>query len=189
MSILRKIALVTAVLLVVPVSSYAIVDLGVYGGYTFSGEITYEDISKDTTGYEYGVLGHLNGSVIPMVLSVGIGGFYQRAPLEYEADGKNVETTKTAYGLDGIIMLELPILIHPYVRGGVAIKEKLETKIGAIEYSESSSFDSYYFGIGGALTIFPMVQLFGEYMYNTSKQEDDVELKSNSVHVGARLNI
>ncbi len=190
---LRSVVLVALALLIfVPASSYAIVDFGVYGGYSFTGKIQADTVDKSTKGWEYGFLGHLNGSVIPMVLSVGIGGFYQKAPLKYSVSGTDFDLTKTAYGLDGIVMLELPIIIHPYVRGGIAINEKAKIEVsGPAAYSTSKSkkFNSYYVGLGAAFTIFPMIQLFGEYMYNTSKQEDNVDLTSNSIHVGARLSI
>ncbi len=178
------------VLVFVPSASFAIVDLGVYGGYSFGGEIEVENETYDVMGPEYGFIGHLNGSVIPMILSLGIGGFYQKSTLQYEADNKDYDLDKTMYGLDAIAMLELPILIHPYLRGGIAINEKLDIDISGVgSESYEKKFNSYYFGIGAAFTVFPMVQVFGEYLYNYSKQEEDAVLKTNSVHIGARVNI
>ncbi|MCX8123032.1 MAG: porin family protein [Spirochaetes bacterium] len=177
-------------LLLLPTASYAIVDFGMYGGYTFAGKIDNPTISNaDTNGWQYGFIGHLNGSVIPMVLSMGIGGFYQKSPLQYTVAGKDFDLTKTMYGIDAIVMLELPILIHPYARAGIAINEKVELKTPLGTLSDEKKFNSYYFGLGAAFTVFPFVQIFGEYLYNYSKLEDDGTLKSNSINVGARLNI
>ncbi len=177
------------VLVFAPSASFAIVDLGVYGGYSFGGEIEVGNETYDVMGPEYGFIGHINGSVIPMILSLGVGGFYQKSTLQYEADNKDFDLDRTMYGLDAIAMLELPIIIHPYLRGGIAINEKLELKIDDSSVSYEEKFNSYYFGIGAAFTVFPMVQIFGEYLYNYSNQEDDSTLKTNSIHIGARVNI
>ncbi|MFW5860602.1 MAG: outer membrane beta-barrel protein [Spirochaetota bacterium] len=177
------------VLVFAPSASFAIVDMGVYGGYSFGGEIEVENETYDVIGPEYGFIGHVNGTVIPMVLSLGIGGFYQKSTLQYEVDKKDFDLDKTIYGLDAIAMLELPIIIHPYLRGGIAINEKLDLKVNDSSVSYEKKFNSYYFGIGAAFTVFPMVQVFGEYLYNYSKQEEDAVLKTNSVHIGARVNI
>ncbi|MEW6525771.1 MAG: outer membrane beta-barrel protein [Spirochaetota bacterium] len=190
MKLTHKLICMAIALVMLPTASFAIVDFGMYGGYTFAGKIDSPDISNaDTNGWQYGFIGHLNGSVIPMVLSMGIGGFYQKSPLSYTVAGKDFDLTKTMYGIDAIVMLELPILIHPYARAGIAINEKVEIKTPLGTWSDEKKFNSYYGGIGAAFTVFPFVQIFGEYLYNYSKLEDDGKLKSNSINIGARLNI
>ena len=189
---MKRLTLILAiftVLVFVPSASFAIVDLGVYGGYSFGGEIEVENETYDVAGPEYGFIGHVNGTVIPMILSVGIGGFYQKSTLEYEYNNDTIDLDKTMYGIDAIVMLELPILIHPYVRGGIAIKEELDFKVNGEGVTYDETFSSYYVGLGAAFTIFPMVQVFGEYLYNYSTQEEDSTMMTNSIHVGARLNI
>ncbi len=195
MKMLKRILVVATIVLMIPASGFAIVDFGAYGGYYFAGELDLGDFSDrkpGTAGWEYGFLGHLNGGV-PMLFSVGLGGFWQRSPLQYEAAGTSYDAKKTTYGLDIIAQLELPIIIHPYVRAGIAIKEKLEIEyeIAGSTYTKSNEeyFKSYYFGLGAGFTVFPMVQLFGEYLFTRSKQENGVELQGSAVHVGAKISI
>lgn len=190
MKFTHKLLCIAIAIVLLPTASFAIVDFGAYGGYTFAGKIDKPTIDNaDTNGWQYGFIGHLNGSVIPMILSMGVGGFYQKSPLSYTVAGKDWDITKTMYGVDAIAMLELPILIHPYVRAGIAINEKVEIKTPLGTLSDEKKFNSYYFGLGAAFTVFPFVQVFGEYLYNYSKLEDDGKLQSNSINVGARLNI
>jgi len=120
---------------------------------------------------------------------MGIGGFYQKSPWEYDSPVGTFDVTKTMYGVDAIAMLELPILIHPYIRAGIAINEKVEIKTPSGTRSDEKKFNSYYFGLGVALTVFPFVQVFGEYLYNYSNIENNGTLQSNSINIGARLNI
>ena len=186
----HKLLCIAIVMLLLPTASFAIVDIGAYGGYTFAGKIDQPGIDNaDTNGWQYGFIGHLNGSVIPMILSMGVGGFYQKSPLSYTVAGKDFDLTKTMYGVDAIAMLELPILIHPYVRAGIAINEKVEIKTPCCTSSDEKKFNSYYGGLGVALTVFPFVQVFGEYLYNYSNIENNGTLQSNSINIGARLNI
>lgn len=190
MKFTHKLVCLAIALVLLPTASFAIVDFGAYGGYTFAGKIDSPNLDNyDTNGWQYGFIGHLNGSVIPMILSMGIGGFYQKSPWEYDSPVGTFDVTKTMYGVDAIAMLELPILIHPYVRAGIAINEKVEIKTPWGTQSDEKKFNSYYFGLGAAFTVFPFVQVFGEYLYNYSKLEDDGKLQSNSINVGARLNI
>lgn len=190
MNVKHKLACIAVIIMLIPSSSYAIIDVGVYGGYTFAGSIDNPDIDNaDTAGWQYGFLGHINGSVIPMILSVGIGGFYQISPMQFTVGGKDFDITRTMYGIDTIAMLEIPILIHPYVRAGIAINEKVEIKTPLGTSSEEKKFNSYYVGLGAAFTVFPFVQVFGEYLYNYSRLDNDGTLKSNSINIGARLNI
>ena len=186
----NKLACLVVAMVIVPSVSFAIVDFGAYGGYTFAGKIDSPTVDDaETDGWQYGFIGHLNKSIIPMILSMGIGGFYQRSPLEYSDSGKDYDLTKTMYGIDAIALLELPILIHPYLRAGIAINEKIKVDTPSGTYTDEKKFNSYYFGLGAAFTVFPFIQIFGEYLYNYSKQEHDSTLHSNSINIGARLNI
>jgi hypothetical protein len=169
------------VLMMLPVSGFALVDVGVYGGYSMA---TMENgSSSDVNGYEYGVFGHYNTG-LPMLFSIGIGGFYQISNLTI--DEGDLDATRKAYGFDLMATLELPIIIHPFIRGGIAISESFDIEGD----SNSESFESYYVGIGAGITIFPMIRIFAEYIYSTSELEGgDYTLGGNAFHVGAMLSI
>jgi hypothetical protein len=190
MKLTRTVILVLAVLCFIPASSYAIVDIGVYGGYSFAGKLEWDTIDKNVNGWEYGVLGHINHTFLGL-LELGIGGYAQWAPLKYSVGGKDYELTKSTYGIDGLALLDLPVFpLNPYVRGGIGVYEQVKVEAPVVgSETKSEYFKSYYFGGGIALGIFPFVQIFGEYLYTRSKQEDGVTIKGNAVHMGARLNI
>ena len=104
--------------------------------------------------------------------------------------GSDLDADKVAYGFDAYAQLALPILIHPYVRGGIAIKEELDVEGTKID----DNFSSYHYGIGVSLTVFPMIQLFAEYMRYESTIDDDsypneVDMSGNAFHVGAKISI
>lgn len=174
--------LLTAMLLV-PVSSYAIIDGWVYGGYTFAGDFKYKtkelftsvSKSKDLNGFEYGALAHVNFGM-PMVFSLGLGGFFQQTPTK--------DVTKTDYGIDAMFMLKLPVIpFNPYVRGGVSINQNLKYDISGAS-DKSKYFNAYYAGGGIAVKVVAIVYVFGEYLYNWTI---DGKGRSNSVHAGAGI--
>lgn len=195
MKLIAKIVVLLAVIAFVPTSSYAIVDAEVYGGAFWGGEYYSGATAQDiNVGPEYGFRGHLNFG-IPLLFKVGAGFFYNKAPLKFENEAQNAkyELTKTDLGIDMYAMLELPIIIHPYVRFGLSVTQdvEVEKKIGTTTTTEkySEHFKSSYYGFGLAFTVFPYIRLYGEYMYTISKQEDDREISGNAVHVGAMLSI
>jgi hypothetical protein len=202
MKIMSRVLIIVAVLLLVPASSFAIgVDLGVYAGMTFAGEIKTGDVASsyvaDNTSsipisWEWGFIGHVNQSIIPLLLSGGFGGFYQYSPMEYKLATVTYDATKKTYGFDMYLQLELIPIIHPYVRYAVAIEERIDLKVPSAAGSTTTSvnkkyFGSNYFGIGVNATVFPFIRIFGEYTYNTAKVNNGVEMKSNSFHLGARF--
>lgn len=187
MKSIAKILVVLVILVFAPASSFALVDFGVYGGYALG---TYEagSVSEDMYGSQYGFVGHFNGGV-PLLILVGVGLYWQKASHTVDFDFGDVDVDKESYGFDAYAQLDLPILIHPYIRGGIAIKEKLDAK-GGIKVEDK--FNSLHYGIGVALTVFPMIQLFAEYMRYESTIEDDpfeVDLSGNAFHVGAKISI
>lgn len=190
---LSKIIIILIIFILMPASSYAIVDFSVYGGYSFMGEIKDSASSSDFNGWQYGCYGHIN-SGIPMLFTVGIGGFYQISPLTVETSGGDYDATKTAYGVDGYAQVDLPFLpVFPYVRLGIAAKEEVEIKFPGSTSKISENFKSYYYGIGLSYSLVDVVawdlQLFAEYLYTTSKQENDVEVKGNAVNMGVKIAI
>ncbi len=183
MKSLRIAAVMLAAMLLIPASSYAIIDGWVYGGYTFAGNFKYESKelftsahkSKNLNGFEYGALAHVNFGM-PMVFSLGLGGFFQQTPTK--------DVTKTDYGLDAMFVLRLlGGFINPYARGGVSIKQDLKYDIQGAR-DKSDYFNAYYAGGGVAVKVVAIVYVFGEYLYNWTI---DGKGRSNSVHAGAGI--
>ncbi|MCX7679702.1 MAG: porin family protein [Spirochaetes bacterium] len=180
-------ALAVVGLMIVPATSFAFIDLGAYGGYSLA-SLESNSMSEDLKGWEYGCFGHLTLG-IPMLFSVGFGGFYHVTDATMDYSGKKTDVTRSSYGIDVMGTIELPMLpVNPFVRAGVAINETLEQELLNIAKKEKK-FGSYYFAIGAGYSIFPFVRVFAEYVYNFSKQEDDTKLMSNSLHIGAMLSI
>ena len=188
MKYLTKIFILLAILLFVPASSYALVDFGIYGGFAV-GDWEAGSKSYDTAGGQYGFIGHFNGGV-PLLISVGVGGFWQKSSLTVDFGGTDIDIDKITYGFDAYAMLELPIIIHPYIRGGIAIKDKIEEGSS----SRDDKFNSIYYGLGVSLTVFPTIRLFGEYIMTQStfgKDDNNAEEKVNlnAVNFGAMIMI
>ncbi|MBN2401704.1 MAG: outer membrane beta-barrel protein [Spirochaetes bacterium] len=174
-----KFFIILTILLFIPASSYAIVDASVYGGRTFAGKVESGGSSSDVDGWQYGAYAHVNTG-IPMVFTVGLGGFYLIAPLKGDVDAE-----KKTVGIDAYAQIDLPVLpVNPYARYGIAFKEDVEVESTSI----SENFKSHYFGFGISRIIFSAVKLklslFVEYLYTTSKQEKDVKIKGNAVNIG-----
>lgn len=186
MRFIKAVLLTCAVLLVLPASGYALLDLGAYGGYSFAGKIETDAGNPKTSGPEWGAFAHYNTG-LPMLFTFGVGPFYQKTYLSFDLGNNDYDATRSMLGLDVYLQLELPILVHPFVRGGVAMKEWLKIEGGGGSSTKSEYFKSYYGGLGVALKVFPLVSLFGEYLYTRSKQEDGIVVKGNSVHAGAKL--
>jgi len=176
-----------AVLLMVPVSSYAIVDIGAYGGYSYA-NIDTGAKQDDINGWEYGAFGHLNTG-LPMLFTIGLGGFYQVNSSTLDVNSEDVDVERVVYGLDAMFTLELPLLpVNPFVRGGIAINESYEVKLPNSD-AEDEKFKSYFFALGAGYKVFPMTSLFLEYMYTISNRDNDVTISTHSVHLGAMINI
>jgi len=174
-----KFFIVLIIMIFIPASSYAIVDASVYGGRTFGNKVESAGDKTDANGWQYGLYGHVTTG-IPMLCTVGLGGFYLIAPLKGDVDAK-----KKTFGIDAYAQLDLAVLpVYPYVRYGIAINEKVE--VGSTSVSEN--FKSHYIGVGLSRDIFSAavikIRLFAEYLYTTSKQEKDVKIKGNAINVG-----
>jgi len=172
-------------------NSYALVDLGVYGSYSFSGEIETDGptATPDPTGFEYGIIGHYNRSLLAF-FNYGLGGYYQYSNLSYDLNVNNqkieVDYNKNIIGLDAYLELALPMMpMHPYLKISSAIWENTG---GDLKRIDNEWFNTYSTGIGLAFTFFPMYQVFGEYQFSYSKMEDDKNT-GNAIHLGLRVNI
>jgi len=155
-------------------NSYALFDAGVYGGYSFSGEIKNVTNTVDLKGPEYGIIAHFNTSII-VLLNFGIGGFYQQKISM--ADKSYLLQTA---GLDAYLELNIPI-VHPYL--------KVATPIWQNDGSKSFVFKSFVVGGGAAFTVFPMFQIFGEYTMGMPFNTENTSLNNHSIHLGVRLNL
>lgn len=187
MKSLKLFAITCFVFLAIPASSFAFFDAALYGGYSF-GSLDAAQYNEDLKGWEYGGFAHINLG-IPMLFSVGIGGFYHVSTATMDYSGTDTDVSRSSYGLDVMGTIELPMLpVNPFIRAGVAINESLEIDMQNIPTKEKK-FGSYYFAIGAGYSVVPMVRLFAEYVYNYSKQEDDEKVLSNALHLGIMLSI
>ena len=187
MKTLSKFLVIFTILVFIPASSYALIDFGVYGGFAI-GDYEYASSSYDVAGTQYGFIGHFTGG-IPLLISFGVGGFYQKASYTVELPGSDEDFDKNTYGFDAFAQLEVIPIIHPYIRGGLAIKDKIDSdNIG----SDDESFKSLYYGLGVAVTVAPMIQIFGECILTSSTFEDDTgdtDISTTSFNLGAKISI
>jgi|GEM_PF-556695 len=199
----------------VPTSSFAIFDIGVYGGYGFT---SIPDASStlaafsDPGGWDYGAVAHINIK-IPFLMSFGFGAYYQGSYFDnidfakLNAGGTQFAIqSKDAVGLSFYAQLDLIPVVKPFIRITVAIWEG--QKMGSID---ATSFDStptvfdffmktYSIGPGLAFKI-GIIDIFVDYMFNFTLNFGDVinvgnasgvQLKdatSHTFHAGVRLNI
>ena len=171
-----KISIVFIVLLsLIPISSYAIFDIGAYGSYTFASK---ESASDGPKGFGYGFIAHYNKVLIPIVVSFGIGAYGQFALLD-SGDYK-----KYAVGLDLYLQSELPFLIHPYIKASTAIFEKAK---GGSFKTDNNFFKNYSIGVGTAIMPAPIFQIFGEYVFNFGRL-DSTKVRNHSINLGVRFN-
>ena len=175
-NILKVFIITAGFVLLFNVSSFALVDGAVWGGYIFKGEAELEP-DADPTGGQYGIKAHYNTSLIPLI-KIGLGGYYQYGKLKYDLLDEETYTRETA-GLDVNLILSLPV-VHPYLRGTYAIWDKLE--------KDKENFKAYGAGVGVEITIFPLIRIFGEYMFENS-EHDNAYLRTNAVNLGLKVDI
>jgi hypothetical protein len=183
---ISRLFLILIAIILIPASSYAIVDFSAFGGYSFGNKIESSDDDQNVKGWQYGLYGHVNTG-IPMVATVGIGGFYLIAPLK----GDDADATKKSVGVDAYAQLDLPFLpVFPYARYGIAINEKIEVKYTGGKTDLSENFKSHYFGFGLSRNLISAavikLQVFAEYLFTTSKQENGVNMKGNAINFGIK---
>ena len=195
MKLLNRVIVIVTLLLFVPVASFAIVDFGAYAGYGM-GDWEDDDGSYDISGTNMGFIGHLN-SGIPMLLTMGIGLYFQSADQEIEVDNVTFDAERLTYGLDFYAQLELPLPIHPYIRGGIAFKDKMDVSAPGYAETFEDSFNTIHYGFGVAITILPpsLVQIYAEYLITqaTFKKDDpqgyDFDVNTGTFNVGAKVSI
>lgn len=187
---IRLIVLVISILAFIPATSYALFDIGIYGGYTFAGEIK-SDVSgqsnPEPTGLSYGVIGHFNTPIFPL-LRLGIGLYTENSNLDYSVLNKDYEFTRKTVGMDIYLQLDIPLVpLHPYAKFASGIWEEVGGDL--VEKDETEYFSTYRTGVGVALTFFPMLQIFAEYQYLYTRNIGDDTAVGHGVALGLRLNI
>ena len=172
--------------------SFALVDGEVFGGYSFKGKFEEPSADKNVTvdGWGYGARAHLTGGFL--VLDYGMGGFYQRKPLDFSLYDTSYSVVNNTYGFDAFFRLNIPLVfIKPYVRAGLAIADYNKVKQGSAKIdSDTEYFNSYYTGIGVGFSLpIPVVTLmvYGEYLYN--HQIHAGKLTGNTFNLGISLGI
>ena len=179
MKILRIILLFGILVALVPVKSYALIDIGAYGGYSFENKVKTSDGELKTQGFGFGFIGHYNMTVIPMVLSIGIGPYYEKFYLNYKWYSVKSDYDLQTVGLDVFAMLELPIVVHPFVRASVAVWEQTQ--------KNNDYFRSFSFGPGVGFDIL-ILQIYTEYLFNTSKQRGN-DAYGHTINLGIRIRL
>jgi hypothetical protein len=187
---IRSIVLVVSILAFVPATSYALFDIGIYGGYTFAGEVQ-SDISgqqnPEPTGLSYGAIAHFNTPIFPL-LRLGIGLYTENSDLEFSIASEDYEFTRKTVGVDLYLQLDIPLVpLHPYAKFASGIWEEVGGDLVAKD--ETEYFNTYRTGLGAALTFFPMLQIFAEYQFLYTRQVGDDTATGHGVALGLRLNI
>ena len=181
----KLIVLAGVVFLMMPVSSFALVDVNAYLGYTVGGSWNNLDVKMKGKDLRYGFSAHLNGDFL-VFLKLGIGGYYQGSSVTYKATD-NFTVDKQALGLDFYAMLNLPMMpLSPYVKYNTAAWNKLKFH----NHSRRDHFKRHGFGLGAAFTLLPVpgvmnLQVFGEYVYAFGKEAKE-DSQEHQINIGIR---
>ena len=184
-----------AVMVFVATPSYALIDGEVFGGYSFAGKFSTPEMAgvsgTDVTvkGFGYGARAHFPDGFF--IFTYGVGGYYQRKPLEYSIANQSAKLINNNYGFDGYFRLDLIPIVKPYLRAGLSIADYNNAQQGNTTVKmKTTYFNSYYTGIGVGFSLpIPVVTLmiFGEYLYN--HQIYSGKLTGNTMNLGVSLGI
>ena len=180
---MKKIKLMIAafsLILFVPSTSFALLEVGAYGGYTSMDKIENVDMS----GFHYGVITHMTFS-LPLLATIGAGGYYQRGTFS----DSGYEVTKQTLGLDAFARLEIPVLpLKPYGRISTSAWDRVSGDIK----SDTRYFEDYSLGGGLAYMIpFPVLKLmlYTEYLYTVYSIDDGDRSYGHTFNVGVKAGI
>jgi hypothetical protein len=148
-------------------SVFYAVNYAAWGGYVFNGKTE----SADLDGRQFGINAHLHYPYSNIPFRLGV--YYQFTKVK--SDHGDV-LRKNSAGLDVNIIWELTSFC-PYVRGTWAFMDKID--------NDNKSFKSYGVGFGVEYFMGSGLRLFGEYMYDKSRHDIDINL--HSVNVGLKL--
>jgi len=184
-----KVFIVTAgLLLCFNVSSFASVDVAVWGGYAFTGSADIKGSGDfDYSATQFGVKGHFNIELSPSV-NLGLGAFFQYAKISPDDWGGLSKPKRNAIGLDvAFIFSTSTPALFPYVRAYCSYD-----KVKIL----GESISGYGLGIGGGLefAVAQNVRLFGELMYEAPSYEKtvsgyklEVDAAQGAINVGAKF--
>ena len=163
--------------LFLPAQSFALADVSAYGGYIFKGSVDWDSASAPK-GYNYGIKAHYNTSFFPM-LELGIGAYYQNTKFKLDwTSGNKKNFFRMSAGLDMNVIVNFPVL-HPYGRFMYALWDDLEGDV--------KRFKGYGIGAGVEFVMFPLIRVFGEYVYEKTKH--DYNFKTNSINMGIKVSL
>ncbi len=188
-------AVMTVMALFAPVASFAIIDIGVYGGYTLVGNAVKPEVYNNAVG----IIVHPSFTLAEVV-TLGIGGYYQRSfdkkVVDYILYKRNKLVTKDSAGLDGYVQINIPkVNLHPYARFSTSIWDQMKGyRMRNYKNITASEFFKTY-SVGGGLAIpfasapvIEKVNLYLEYLYNISKVPGD-KPRSHTLQAGIRVMI
>lgn len=178
--IMKKIKMIIVSLtiaLFIPAASFALIEAGLYGGYSGSGD-------TDMSGYHYGAIGHFTWS-LPLLATFGVGGYYQQGSL---SDSTNDIKRKTA-GLDVFGRVDLPFLpLKPYGRMSTSAWDRVSGDISG----DTRYFKDYSMG-GGLAWFMPLpivsLQLYTEYLYTIYNFHEGERESCHTVNLGVKAGI
>lgn len=186
---------IVAVFMIIPASSFAIVDFGVYGGYNLGGK-SYKPV---VYGPHLGVIVHPSFT-LGEVVTLGLGAYYQRSydviPVTMFGYTKNRMTHKDSVGLDGYVQINIPkVNLHPYGRVSTSIWDQV-TGWRVQSYKNltaSEFFKTYAFGGGIAIPlasvpVLEKMNVYFEYLYTISKVKSTPK-KTHTLHAGFKVMI
>lgn len=190
----RMLTAAAAVSLLLPSSALALMNMEVFSGYTFGGSVGKLETTRSAAGSNFGF--RFNGLYRIPEADFGLGTYMQAAPLKYSIDDRDYELFKLSMGIDTFARYKNDKLpVYPYIRYGLAIYDKSETKLinsNDITITEFRFKASYYsFGVSYPIVPMPVidVHLFLEYMYDISQIGDDSYLRCNRINVGMFMSI
>ena len=183
----KIIIVLLGILVLTPSASYALIDLGLYGGYSFAGEIETTGTKPEPKGFHGGFIGHVNQRLF-LLFRAGLGLYAEYSSLEYSLAATDFTYTKRTLGVDLYLMLDIPLIpLDPYVKFATGIWEDVAGDLD----SGSSFLNTYKTGIGLAFTFFPFLQLTGEYQFEYTRKiesnNENYEGTGHAVVLGIRF--
>ncbi len=168
---------VLAAAILVPGRAFALLDLGLFGGYSFGNKIEENAATLKPSGGEYGLWAHYTKEVL--ILNLGIGGYFQQSFLK---DG-NIDYNRQAAGLDAFLQVDLPVVpIMPYIRVGTPIWDHITGDRESTDYFHSAHIGA---GLDFSIPVIP-INIFAEYLFTAGRQGGD-KMTGNAIHAGVEL--
>lgn len=166
------------ILSIIPTTSYALFDAGMYGGYSMYNKIHDNSNFIRPYGWKFGFSTHYNLDIVPKILNFGTGIFYQMNIFKYEENNTFFDYERHVIAIDSYLMLEMDIAVHPFIRFSCAIWEK--------DKNGSNYFQSFYPAVGLEFQIFWKFRLYAEYEFNLLVKDSDKNDLGHTINFGIR---